>query len=109
MIGFGYFKGMYDANIRASLHDVVKPERRVAAVGVMNAIGWLGGGARGVGDRRGRAHLRDERVPERELADLSVRDDIHPSTQLLNLLALTKLNESELAFSCTKRHYADLW
>jgi hypothetical protein len=46
MIGFGYFKGMYDANIRASLHDVVKPERRATAMGVMNAIGWLGGGAR---------------------------------------------------------------
>jgi hypothetical protein len=37
---------MYDANIRASLHDVVKPERRATVVGVMNAIGWLGGGAR---------------------------------------------------------------
>ncbi len=45
MIGFGYFKGMYDANIWASLHDVVRPERRATAVGVMNAIGWLGGGA----------------------------------------------------------------
>lgn len=44
MIGFGYFKGMYDANIWASLHDVVKPERRATAVGLMNAIGWLGGG-----------------------------------------------------------------
>jgi hypothetical protein len=27
MIGFGYFKEMYDANIWASLHDVVRPER----------------------------------------------------------------------------------
>ena len=45
MIGFGYFKGMYDANIWASLHDVVRPERRATAVGVMNSIGWLGGGA----------------------------------------------------------------
>ena len=44
MIGFGYFKGMYDANIWASLHDVVRPERRATAVGVMNSIGWLGGG-----------------------------------------------------------------
>jgi MFS family permease len=44
MIGFGYFKGMYDANIWASLHDVVKPERRATAVGLMNSIGWLGGG-----------------------------------------------------------------
>src|SRR5262245_14666666 len=45
LIGFGYFKGMLDANIWASLHDVVRPERRATAVGVMNAIGWLGGGA----------------------------------------------------------------
>jgi MFS family permease len=44
MIGFGYFKGMYDSNIWASLYDVVRPERRATAVGVMNAIGWLGGG-----------------------------------------------------------------
>jgi hypothetical protein len=50
MIGFGYFKGMYDANIRASLHDVAPPERRATAVGLMNAIGWLGGSARGIGD-----------------------------------------------------------
>jgi hypothetical protein len=73
MIGFGYFKGMYDANIWDSLHDVAPPERRATAVGVMNAIGWLGGGARGVGDRRGRAGLRDELVLERELAGLSGR------------------------------------
>jgi MFS family permease len=44
MIGFGYFKGIYDANIWASLYDVVKPERRATALGLMNAIGWFGGG-----------------------------------------------------------------
>ena len=44
MTGFGFFKGMYDANIFASLHDVVPPERRATAVGVMNSVGWLGGG-----------------------------------------------------------------
>ena len=43
-IGFGFFKGMYDANIWASLHDVVPAHRRASAVGLMNAIGWLGGG-----------------------------------------------------------------
>lgn len=43
MIGFGFFKGIYDANIWASLYDVVRPERRATAVGVMNSIGWLGG------------------------------------------------------------------
>jgi MFS family permease len=44
LAGFGYFKGMYDANLWASLYDVVRPERRAAAVGFMNSIGWLGGG-----------------------------------------------------------------
>jgi len=45
MIGFGYFKGLYDANIWASLYDVVKPEQRATALGLMNSIGWLGGSA----------------------------------------------------------------
>ncbi len=45
MTGFGFFKGVYDANIWASLHDVVPVSRRATAVGVMNSIGWLGGGA----------------------------------------------------------------
>jgi MFS family permease len=44
LIGFGYFKGIYDANIWASLHDVVKPHCRATAVGLMNSIGWFGGG-----------------------------------------------------------------
>jgi MFS family permease len=42
LIGFGLFKGIYDANIWASLYDVVKPERRATALGLMNSIGWLG-------------------------------------------------------------------
>ncbi len=44
MTGFGFFKGMYDANIFASLHDVVSVERRGVAVGIMNSLAWLGGG-----------------------------------------------------------------
>ena len=44
LVGFGYFKGVYDANIWASLYDVVPPERRASAVGFMNSLGWLGGG-----------------------------------------------------------------
>lgn len=44
LIGFGYFKGLYDANIWASLHDVVQPRNRATAVGFMNSIGWFGGG-----------------------------------------------------------------
>ena len=45
MTGFGYFKGVYDANIWASLYDVVRPEQRATALGLMNSIGWLGGSA----------------------------------------------------------------
>ena len=44
MIGFGFFKGMYDANIWASLYDVIPVERRGIAAGLMNSFGWLGGG-----------------------------------------------------------------
>jgi fucose permease len=44
MAGFGYFKGLYDANIWASLHDVVPADRRATGVGLMNAVGWIGGG-----------------------------------------------------------------
>jgi MFS family permease len=44
MIGFGYCKGIYDSNIWASLHDVVRPECRATAVGIVNSLGWLGGG-----------------------------------------------------------------
>lgn len=44
MIGFGFFKGIYDANIWASLYDVVPVEKRGVAAGVMNSLGWLGGG-----------------------------------------------------------------
>ncbi|MGV3719672.1 MAG: spinster family MFS transporter [Actinomycetota bacterium] len=43
MVGFGFFKGFYDANIWASLYDVVKPARRATALGLMNSIGWFAG------------------------------------------------------------------
>ncbi|HVU47161.1 MAG TPA: MFS transporter [Terracidiphilus sp.] len=44
MIGFGFCKGIYDSNIWASLHDVVRPECRATVVGITNSLGWLGGG-----------------------------------------------------------------
>jgi MFS family permease len=44
MAGFGFFKGLYDANIWASLYDVVPARRRATAQGLMNAVGWLGAG-----------------------------------------------------------------
>ena len=45
MTGFGAAKGIYDANIWASLFDVVPMRHRGATVGLMNSLGWLGGGA----------------------------------------------------------------
>ena len=45
MAGFGFFKGLYDANIWASLYDVVPAAHRATALGIMNSIGWLGAGS----------------------------------------------------------------
>lgn len=44
LVGWGFFKGMYDANIFASIYEVVRPEARGAAAGLMNTWGWLAGG-----------------------------------------------------------------
>ncbi len=44
LTAWGFFKGLYDANIFASAFDVVRPEARGTAAGFMNAIGWLAGG-----------------------------------------------------------------
>jgi MFS family permease len=41
---WGFFKGLYDANIFASVFDVVPPAARGRAAGFMNMIGWLAGG-----------------------------------------------------------------
>lgn len=43
---FGFCKGIYDANIFASLFDFVEPRARATAAGLMNMVGW-GGGALG--------------------------------------------------------------
>jgi predicted MFS family arabinose efflux permease len=45
LVFWGFFKGLYDANIFASLFDVIPPEARGTAAGFMNMAGWLGGGA----------------------------------------------------------------
>lgn len=44
LAAWGLFKGIYDANIFASLYDVVPPSTRGTAAGVMNMVGWLGAG-----------------------------------------------------------------
>ncbi len=43
MVFFGICKGFYDANIFASLYDVVPPRARGTAAGIMNTVGWTGG------------------------------------------------------------------
>ena len=47
LTAWGLFKGIYDANIFASLFDVIHPEARGKACGFMNMVGWLGGGGTG--------------------------------------------------------------
>ena len=44
LIAWGLCKGFYDANIFASMFDVMPAEARGTAAGVMNMIGWLCGG-----------------------------------------------------------------
>lgn len=40
---FGLCKGLYDSNIFAALYDVIAPEARATAAGIMNTVGWAGG------------------------------------------------------------------
>jgi len=44
LAGWGFFKGLYDANIFASAFDVIRPEARGTVAGLMNCVGWLAGG-----------------------------------------------------------------
>jgi len=46
MTCFGVCKGFYDSGIFAALYDVIEPQARGTAAGIMNTIGW-GGGALG--------------------------------------------------------------
>ena len=42
---WGVCKGFYEANIFASVFDVIRPEARGTATGFMNMMGWLAGGS----------------------------------------------------------------
>jgi MFS family permease len=44
LFGWGFCKGLYDANVFASLFDVLPPDTRGISTGVMNSSGWLLGG-----------------------------------------------------------------
>jgi len=43
LVGSGLCKGIYDSNIFAALFDVVSPDDRGTAAGLMNTVGWTGG------------------------------------------------------------------
>jgi predicted MFS family arabinose efflux permease len=45
---FGFCRGLYDSNLFASLYEVVRPEARATATGVMLAVAFLGGGSASV-------------------------------------------------------------
>jgi len=49
LTAWGLFKGLYDANIFASVFDVIPPQVRGTAAGFINMVGWLGGGLAPVG------------------------------------------------------------
>jgi MFS family permease len=40
LVGFGFCKGLYDANIWPSLYDVTPAARRASTLGMGNMIGW---------------------------------------------------------------------
>ncbi|WP_321475053.1 MFS transporter [uncultured Paludibaculum sp.] len=42
---FGFFRGVYDSNLFASPFEVVRPDARATATGLMLAVGFCGGGA----------------------------------------------------------------
>ncbi|MGA2596605.1 MAG: MFS transporter [Bryobacteraceae bacterium] len=44
LLFWGFFKSFYEANIFASVFDVIRPEARGTATGFMNMMGWLAGG-----------------------------------------------------------------
>lgn len=41
---YGLSRGMYDSNLTAAFYDVITPDRRSTATGLMNFLGWIGGG-----------------------------------------------------------------
>ena len=41
---FGLSKGLYDSNLTAAFYDVITPSRRSTATGLMNLVGFIGGG-----------------------------------------------------------------
>jgi MFS family permease len=80
---WGFFKGLYDANIFASVFDVVRPEARGTAAGFMNAVGWLAGG--------GSAPLAIGLIAQRQSLGLAIAlaSTVYVAAGLLLLAGLT--------------------
>ena len=80
---WGFFKGLYDANIFASVFDVVRPEARGTAAGFMNAVGWLAGG--------GSAPLAIGIIAQRESLGLAIAlaSTVYVAAGLLLAIGLT--------------------
>jgi hypothetical protein len=58
LVAVGLAKGVYEANIFASLYDVIDPKIRGTVAGTMNTVGWAGASLApvvvgGLGDRNG--------------------------------------------------------
>lgn len=58
LVGIGLAKGVYEANIFASLYDVIDPSLRGTAAGLINTVGWAGASLApvvigAIGDRKG--------------------------------------------------------
>jgi len=84
MACFGFFKGIYDANIFASLYDVVRPPARATAAGIMNAVGWIGGAIAPIAI----GWLASVGGSENEVAYMSTAISFNGAIYLLNALLL---------------------
>jgi MFS family permease len=85
---WGFFKGLYDANIFASVFDVVPPEARGRAAGFMNMIGWLAGG--------GSAPLVIGLIAERSSLGtaMALTSLVYVAAAALLMIGMTKLTRS---------------
>lgn len=91
MIGFGFAKGIYESNIWASLYDVVQPHQRATAVGIMNSLGWLGGGIAPLAIAFGSQHFSMGSC----LSATSVIYAIVAAILFWNIRSITRMNASE--------------
>ncbi len=98
MTGFGFFKGLYDANIFASVFDVVRPEMRATASGVMNTVGWIGGGIAPLAIGIAASHIGMSAA----IASTSVIYLLVGSLMVVGIAVFVKRDISQLSFAMTQ-------